>query len=83
MKPLDGGLKRTFPLVVIALAGRHGRFPSSFTITDDIEVSDKIFASDGFADVKSEVYEERPVRLAGFTRERHEKDSERKWFSFP
>ena len=34
------------------LAGRHGRLPGSLVIADQVEVSEKIIASGGFADVK-------------------------------
>lgn len=47
-------------LAMIALAGRHERFPGSFTVTGEIEVPDEIIALGGFADVKSGVYENRP-----------------------
>jgi hypothetical protein len=62
-RPLDGGLKKTFLLTLITLAGRHGRFPSSLAITDKIEVSDTILASGGFADVKPGVYGDRRVAV--------------------
>ena len=62
-RPLDGGLKKAFLLTTIALAGRHGRFPSSFVVADQVEISNKILASGGFADVKPGVYENRPVAV--------------------
>jgi len=45
------------------LAGLHGRLPSSFAIVDKFEVSDKFLASGGFADVRTGVYENRPVAV--------------------
>ena len=62
-RPLDGGLKKTFLLTMITLAGRHGRLPSSFAISDNVEVLDKILASGGFADVRPGVYGNRPVAV--------------------
>jgi serine/threonine-protein kinase TNNI3K len=38
------------------LAGCYGRLPDSKTITGEIEVSDKILASGGFADVRCGIY---------------------------
>ena len=37
--------------------------PSSFTITGDVEVSNRILASGGFADVKPGVYRGRQVAV--------------------
>ena len=62
-RPLDGGPKKTFLLTIITLAGQHGRLPSSFAMTDKVEVSDKFLASGGFADVKPGVYKNRPVAV--------------------
>lgn len=62
-RPLDGKLKKTFLLTIITLAGRYGRFPGSLAITDQIEVSDKIIASGGFADVKYGVRRNHPVAV--------------------
>ena len=62
-RPLDGGLKKIFLLTIITLAGRHGRLPSSFAITDKVEVSDKILASGGFADVRPGACGNRPVAV--------------------
>jgi hypothetical protein len=36
----------------MSLAGHCGRLPDSVIITENIEVSDKILASGGFADVR-------------------------------
>ena len=60
---LDRWLKNTFLLTMITLAGRHGRLPSSFTIVDKVEVSDKFPTSGGFADVGIGVYENRLVAV--------------------
>lgn len=61
--PLGGGLEKTFLLKLITLAGRYGRLPASFAVVDKAEVSEKIFASGGFADVRTGVYGGRPVAV--------------------
>jgi len=61
--PLDGGLEKTFLLTIIILAGLCGRLPSSFAVVDKAEVSEKILASGGFADVRTGVYGDRSVAV--------------------
>ena len=48
--------KRDFFVTLRRLAGTHGVLPGSMMITEEIEVSDKIFASGGFADVRTGTY---------------------------
>ena len=48
--------KQAFFVTLRRLAGTHGRLPESMMITEEIEVSEQIFASSGFADVRTGKY---------------------------
>ena len=48
--------KNAFFTTLRRLAGTHGRLPKSMMITEDIEVSDKVSASGGFADIRTGKY---------------------------
>ena len=48
--------KQAFFVTLRRLAGTHGRLPESMMITEEIEVSEKILASGGFADVRTGKY---------------------------
>ena len=48
--------KNTFFVTLRRLAAAHGRLPDSMMITEEIEVSEKILASGGFADVRTGKY---------------------------
>ena len=60
---LDRNQKHVFFVTLRRLAGTHGRLPDSMTITEKIEVSDKILASGGFADVRCGTYMGRLVAV--------------------
>ena len=45
------------------LAEIHGRLPESMMITEEIKVSDSVFASGGFADVRTGTYMEHVVAV--------------------
>jgi len=53
---LETAEKRAFFVVLGGLAAIHGRLPESMMITDEIEVSDEVLASGGFADVRTGTY---------------------------
>ena len=48
--------KRAFFITLRTLAEIHGRLPESTMITEEIEVSDKILASGGFANIRTGSY---------------------------
>ena len=48
--------KQTFFLMLRRLAGTYGRLPESMMVTEEIEVSNQILASGGFADVRTGTY---------------------------
>lgn len=52
MHDLRTAEKQAFFVTLRRLAGRYGRLPDSMIIAEDIEVSDQILASGGFADVR-------------------------------
>ena len=55
--------KQIFFLALRRLATIHGRLPESMMITEEIQVSDKIRASGGFADVRTGTYMETLVAV--------------------
>jgi len=53
LKPAE---KQAFFVTLRRLAGHYGRLPESMIITEKIMVSDEVFASSGFADVRPGTY---------------------------
>jgi len=54
---LEATEKQAFLVVLRELAATHGRLPESMMITEEIDVSDEILASGGFADVRTGTYQ--------------------------
>jgi len=60
---LKAAEKQAFFVTLGGLAERHGLLPSRMRITGKIQVSDKLHASNGFADLRSGTYGERLVAI--------------------